>query len=310
MWQDIGVKEQASQYGKTHNELANFNKMSNERTQLEFTKMHGCGNDYIYINCFEREISSPEKLAITLFDRHFGIGGDGLVLICSSHIADAKMRMFNMDGSEGKMCGNAIRCVAKYLYDNSICKKSKIEIETLSGVKTLQVYAENGFVMSVKVDMGRAELSPSKIPVALPGDRIINAPLTIKNQTYGITCVSMGNPHAVVFCDEVDSLNLTELGPCFEKNEIFPERVNTEFVQLIDRTTIKMRVWERGSGETLACGTGACAAAVASVLNGYCDKGQDIRVLLSGGELIINYTDERVLMTGNCVKVFEGVIEI
>jgi len=277
---------------------------------LEFTKMHGCGNDYIYINCFEREIESPEKLAVTLSDRHFGIGGDGIVLICRSSIADAKMRMFNLDGSEGKMCGNAIRCVAKYLYDNGLCIKDRIKIETLSGIKTLDVNTENGFVTSVKVDMGRAELDPSKIPVLLPGDRVINAPLKVRNQTYGITCVSMGNPHAVVFLDDVDSLNLTELGPCFENHEVFPERVNTEFVRVIDRNTVKMRVWERGSGETLACGTGACAAAVASVLNGYCNKGEDIRVLLAGGELIINYTDDRVLMTGGCVKVFEGVIEI
>ncbi|NLM73310.1 MAG: diaminopimelate epimerase [Clostridiaceae bacterium] len=272
--------------------------------------MHGCGNDYIYINCFEREIESPEKLAVTLSDRHFGIGGDGIVLICRSSIADAKMRMFNLDGSEGKMCGNAIRCVAKYLYDNGLCIKDRIKIETLSGIKTLDVNTENGFVTSVKVDMGRAELDPSKIPVLLPGDRVINAPLKVRNQTYGITCVSMGNPHAVVFLDDVDSLNLTELGPCFENHEVFPERVNTEFVRVIDRNTLKMRVWERGSGETLACGTGACAAAVASVLNGYCNKGEDIRVLLAGGELIINYTDDRVLMTGGCVKVFEGVIEI
>ena len=277
--------------------------------KIEFTKMHGCGNDYIYINCFDREIDSPDELAIALSDRHFGIGGDGMVLICRSDIADAKMRMFNMDGSEGKMCGNAIRCVAKYLYDNGLCKKDEIKIETLSGIKTLQLNVENCSVSSVKVDMGKAEFEPLKIPVALPGNRIINEPLNIRGQTFNITCVSMGNPHAVVFCDDTDGLDIAGLGPCFEYNGIFPERVNTEFVQVIGRNTIKMRVWERGSGETLACGTGACAAAVASVLNGHCDKGQDIRVLLRGGELVINYTDERVLMTGNCVKVFEGVIE-
>lgn len=284
--------------------------LDNGRVRLEFTKMHGCGNDYIYINCFEQEIDDPERLAIALSDRHFGIGGDGLVLICRSDMADARMRMFNMDGSEGRMCGNAIRCVAKYLYDNGLCKKNEIKIETLSGVKTLLLNTENGSVVSVKVDMGKAELEPSKIPVTLPGDRIINEPVTVGKETYNITCVSMGNPHAVVFCDDPDSLDIEELGPRFEHHEIFPERVNTEFVQVIDRNTIKMRVWERGSGETLACGTGACAAAVASVLNGYCNKGQDIRVLLTGGELTINYTDERVLMTGNCVRVFEGVIEV
>jgi len=278
--------------------------------KLEFTKMQGCGNDYIYIDCFEREISSPETLAPVLSDRHFGIGGDGIVLICKSDVADAKMRMFNLDGSEGKMRGNAIRCVAKYLYDNGYTKKNEISIETLSGIKNLKINIQNGLVSSVKVDMGRAELEPSKIPVALSEERIVNMPLIINGVKYHITCVSMGNPHAVVFCDDVDSLNLTEIGPGFEYNKIFPERINTEFVKIIDSKTIKMRVWERGSGETLACGTGACAAVVAATLNGYCSKGEDIRVILTGGELIINYTDEAVFMTGNCVKVFEGVIEI
>jgi len=278
--------------------------------KLEFTKMQGCGNDYIYIDCFEREISSLETLAPVLSDRHFGIVGDGIVLICKSDVADAKMRMFNLDGSEGKMCGNAIRCVAKYLYDNGYTKKNEISIETLSGIKNLKINIQNGLVSSVKVDMGRAELEPSKIPVALSEERIVNMPLIINGVKYHITCVSMGNPHAVVFCDDVDSLNLTEIGPGFEYNKIFPERINTEFVKIIDSKTIKMRVWERGSGETLACGTGACAAVVAATLNGYCSKGEDIRVILTGGELIINYTDEAVFMTGNCVKVFEGVIEI
>lgn len=296
--------------GKSAVGSAGSGRTGNGGTRLEFTKMHGCGNDYIYIDCLEREIDDPGELAVVLSDRHFGIGGDGLVLICRSDTADARMRMFNADGSEGRMCGNAIRCVAKYLYDNGICRKNVMEIETLSGIKTLQLSAEGGGVTSVKVDMGKAELEPSKIPVTLQGDRIINRPLTVGGRTYGITCVSMGNPHAVVFCDDPDSLELEELGPLFEYSEIFPERVNTEFVQVIDRNTIKMRVWERGSGETLACGTGACAAAVASVLNGYCDKGRDIRVLLRGGELTVNYTDESVFMTGGCVKVFEGVIEV
>jgi len=278
--------------------------------KVEFTKMQGCGNDYIYINCFDREIDCPEKLAILLSDRHFGIGGDGIVLICKSNIADAKMRMFNADGSEGKMCGNAIRCVAKYLFDNGLIKKDEMKIETLSGIKALQVFTQNGLVSSVKVDMGRAELEPSKIPVTLQGERIVNVPLDIHGNTYHITCVSMGNPHAVVFCDDVDGLNLEKIGPCFENNEIFPERVNTEFVKVIGKNMLKMRVWERGSGETLACGTGACAAAVAAVLNGYCSKDEDIHVLLLGGELTISYTDETIFMTGGCAKVFEGEIEI
>jgi len=277
--------------------------------KIKFTKMQGCGNDYIYINCLEQEPGSPERLSVVLSDRHFGIGGDGIVLICKSDAADAKMRMFNADGSEGKMCGNAIRCVAKYLYDNGIVRKDTIKIETLSGIKDLQLFTKNGLVSSVRVDMGRAELEPSKIPVTLKGERIINTPLDIQGRTYNITCVSMGNPHAVVFCDDVDSLNLEQIGPCFEHNEIFPERVNTEFVKVIDKNTLKMRVWERGSGETLACGTGACAAAVAAVLNGYCGKGEDILVLLRGGELTVNYSDETVFMTGGCAKVFEGIIE-
>lgn len=302
--------EPSARSGKFAVGSAGSGRNGNGGTRLEFTKMHGCGNDYIYINCLEQEIGNPGELAVVLSDRHFGIGGDGLVLICRSDTADAKMRMFNMDGSEGRMCGNAIRCVAKYLYDNGICRKNEMRIETLSGVKFLRLNTVNGLVTSVTVDMGKAELDPSKIPVALPGDRIIDEPLAVGGRTYGITCVSMGNPHAVVFCDDTDSLDLEELGPSFEHNEIFPERINTEFVQVIDRNTIKMRVWERGSGETLACGTGACAAAVASVLNGYCDKGHDILVLLRGGELTVNYTDERVLMTGGCVKVFEGVIEM
>jgi carbamoyl-phosphate synthase large subunit len=272
--------------------------------------MHGCGNDYIYINCFDREIDNPEKLAVALSDRHFGIGGDGIVLILRSEAADAKMRMFNLDGSEGKMCGNAIRCVAKYLYDNGMVRKAEMKIETLSGVKTLKINTQNGLVSTVKVDMGKAELEPSKIPVNLPGTRIVDYPLAIDGKPFRITCVSMGNPHAVVFCDDVDSLELTKLGPMFEYSEMFPERVNIEFVKIIDKRILKMRVWERGSGETLACGTGACAAAVAAVINGYCSKGEDIHILLSGGELIVNYTENTVLMTGGCAKVFEGVVEI
>ena len=278
--------------------------------KIEFTKMHGCGNDYIYINCFDKEIEYPERLSVTLSDRHFGIGGDGIVLICKSDVTDAKMRMFNIDGSEGKMCGNAIRCVGKYIYDNGIAKKNPLTIETLSGIKTLGINTENGLVSTVRVDMGKAELEPSRIPVNLPGEQIVNYPLNIKDNIYHITCVSMGNPHAVVFCDDVAGLNLPDIGPLFENHQIFPERVNTEFVKIIDKNTIEMRVWERGSGETLACGTGACAAAVAAVLNGYCSKDEDIHVLLLGGELTINYTNETVYMTGGCTRAFEGVVEI
>ncbi|MDR1002306.1 MAG: carbamoyl-phosphate synthase large subunit [Oscillospiraceae bacterium] len=299
-----------SRYSEISTELININEMRNERMKLEFTKMQGCGNDYIYINCFDREINCPESLSAILSDRHFGIGGDGVVLICRSERCDAKMRMFNLDGSEGKMCGNAIRCVAKYLYDNGIVKKDVMTIDTLSGVKTLHLNTQSGKVSSVRVDMGKAELNPALIPVSIDRESVVDYPVTIGGAEYSITCVSMGNPHAVVFLDEIEHLNLCEIGPLFEHYELFPERINTEFIKIIDKNTIKMRVWERGSGETLACGTGACAAAVAAVLNGHCNKGEDIRVLLLGGELTINYTDETVFMTGDCAKVFEGIIEI
>lgn len=297
-------------YSEINTELVNINDMREKPNKIEFTKMQGCGNDYIYINCFEREINCPESLSIALSDRHFGVGGDGVVLICRSDIADAKMRMFNLDGSEGKMCGNAIRCVAKYIYDNGMARKNELKIETLSGVKTLKINTKNGLVSSAKVNMGKAELEPSKVPVDLPGDRIIDVPINIKDKDYHITCVSMGNPHAVVFCDNVEGLDINDIGPLFENHEVFPERVNTEFVKVIDKNTIQMRVWERGSGETLACGTGACAATVAAVLNGYCSKGEDVQVKLLGGELTINYSDEAVYMTGDCAKVFEGVVEL
>lgn len=282
----------------------------NEKKLLHFTKMHGCGNDYIYINCLISEPENPEDLAIRLSDRHFGIGGDGLVLICKSDTADAKMRMFNLDGSEGKMCGNAIRCVAKYLYDNGIVKKTTLQIETLSGIKILELFVQDGMVSTVQVDMGPPELSPKKIPVNLPLDRVVNEQIRVGDEDVKVTCVSMGNPHCVVFCSEVDSLPLCEIGPKFENHPLFPERINTEFIRVIDESTLLMRVWERGSGETLACGTGACAAVVAAILNGYCEKGTNIKVLLLGGELIIRYTGETVLMTGAAQTVFEGVVEV
>ena len=220
--------------------------------KLDFTKMHGCGNDYIYINCLKRQVEHPQKLAVQLSDRHFSIGGDGIVLICKSDKADAKMRMFNIDGSEGKMCGNAIRCVAKYLYDRDICKKKTISIETLSGIKTLQLHTANGQVATVTVDMGKADFDPKTIPVALPGESVIRYPAKIGGQTVEITCVSMGNPHCVVFGEDPDGLELEKIGPRFENDPLFPERVNTEFIQVLDEKTLKMRVWERGSGETLA----------------------------------------------------------
>ena len=272
--------------------------------------MHGCGNDYIYFNCMDKELDNPEQLSIMLSDRHFSIGGDGIIMICHSDKADARMRMFNADGSEGKMCGNATRCIGKYLYDNGIVKKDKISLETLSGIKYLDLTVENGKVKLVSVDMGKAILVPNEIPVALSGDIAVNVPHSVNGVEYNITCVSMGNPHCVVFGGAPDEIALEKIGPKFENDPIFPERVNTEFAQIIDERTIKMRVWERGSGETLACGTGACATAVAAVLCGYCKKGEDITLKLRGGELIINYTDERVLMTGPAAVSFTGEVEV
>lgn len=279
--------------------------------KLFFTKMQGIGNDYIYFDCFKQEIDNPSELAVKLSDRHFGIGGDGIVLICPSKVADAKMRMFNLDGSEGKMCGNAIRCVGKYLFDNAMVDKKEISIETLSGIKYLTLYeGEDGKIVKVKVDMGQAELEAEKIPVTLKKGKIISEKAMIGNKEEVITCVSMGNPHCVVFVDSVDRLDLEKIGPVFENAEIFPDRINTEFIEVLGRNKLKMRVWERGSGETLACGTGACASAVAAVLNGYADMGKDITVSLIGGDLTINYTNKSVMMTGEAAVVFSGEVEI
>ncbi|MBQ7133840.1 MAG: diaminopimelate epimerase [Ruminococcus sp.] len=280
---------------------------------LKFTKMHGIGNDYIYINAITQKIDDPNALALKLSDRRFSIGGDGVILICSSEVADAKMRMFNADGSEGKMCGNGVRCVGKYVYDNLLEDKSRdtITIETLSGIKTLKITAVDGKAELLEVDMGKAELNATDIPVVYDGcDTVIAKPLNVNGKEHIVTCVSMGNPHCVTFVDDVDSLELEKIGPHFENHEAFPERINTEFVKVIDEKTLQMRVWERGSGETWACGTGACATVVAAVENGYCKKGEDVTVHLRGGDLIINYTDERVLMTGPATKVFDGEIEI
>ena len=275
---------------------------------LTFTKMHGCGNDYIYFNCFEDPVEAPEQLAVRLSDRHKGVGGDGVILICPSEIADAKMRMFNLDGSEGKMCGNGIRCVAKYVFDHGIVRKKELKIETLSGIKTCTVHERFGKAVAITVDMGKAILTPGKIPVNLTGEAVIGRKVLLAGEEREITCVSMGNPHCVIFGGDPDQLELERIGPGFERDPLFPEQVNTEFIQVLDDHTLKMRVWERGSGETMACGTGACASAVAAVLNGYCPKGEDILVHLRGGDLTINYTEERVLMTGEAVEVFTGQI--
>jgi len=280
---------------------------------LKFTKMHGIGNDYVYIDAIKQKIENPNELAKKLSDRRYSIGGDGVILICESDVADAKMRMFNADGSEGMMCGNGVRCVGKFVYDNGFVDKSKdvITIETLSGIKKLELTIIDSKAQLIKVDMGKAILKAEDIPVVYEGsDTVIAKPLLVDGKEHIVTCVSMGNPHCVTFVDDVDSLELEKIGPHFETHKAFPQRVNTEFVKVIDDHTLQMRVWERGSGETWACGTGACATVVAAVENGYCKKGEDITVHLRGGDLVINYTDETVFMTGPATKVFDGEIEV
>lgn len=273
-----------------------------------FTKMHGCMNDYIYFDCLKTPLENPEELAVRLSHRQASIGGDGIVLICPSEIADARMRMFNADGSEGKMCGNASRCIGKYLYERTGMKKEILTLETLSGIKTLRIHEKNGIVESVTVDMGTPELEGSRIPVCAEGT-VIRHPLTVAGKEYEITCVSMGNPHCVIFTEDPEALELPALGPKFENHPFFPQRVNTEFVQVVDEHTLKMRVWERGSGETLACGTGACASAVAAVLRGYCPKGETITVKLRGGDLRVCWK-ETVTMEGPAVIAYDGEVEI
>lgn len=277
---------------------------------IKFTKMQGCGNDYVYVDCTKMQLDNIPEKAIKISDRHFGIGSDGLILIKPSDKADFFMDMYNNDGSRGKMCGNGIRCVGKYVYDYGLTKKKQLKIETLSGIKTLDLTIENGKVSLVTVDMGSPIFDPKSIPLISDKEMLINEPITIGNKEYRMTSLSMGNPHTVVFLDDISNIPIETIGPLFENNQIFPDRVNTEFVQIINRKHIKMRVWERGSGETLACGTGACASVVASVLNGLTDN--EVRVSLLGGDLYINYNQEEniVYMTGPAVTVFEGEIDL
>ena len=276
---------------------------------MKFTKMQGIGNDYVYVNCFEETVADPERVSEIISDRHFGIGADGLVLIMPSDKADFRMRMFNADGSEGNMCGNATRCIGKFVYDNHLTDKTNITLETRSGIKKLTLYPENGKVKTVLVDMGKAVLKPADIPMNVSGDTFINKPITVDGKEVFITAVSMGNPHAVTYVDDVDSLELEKIGPSFENHPLFPERVNTEFIKILDESTMQMRVWERGSGETWACGTGACAAVIAAVENGYCSKDEDITLKVKGGDLIVNYSDNGVTLTGDCNLVYKGEIE-
>ena len=277
---------------------------------MKFTKMEGCGNDYVYVNGFEEKIDNPNEVAIAVSDRHFGIGSDGLIIINPSEVADFKMCMYNADGSEGKMCGNGIRCVAKYVYDFKLTDKDVITVETLTGIKTLKLNVENGKVKTVRVNMGAPILECDKVPVKYDDEKMINKPVKVDGKTFNITCVSMGNPHAVTFINDTDNLEIEKIGPKFENNEIFPDKVNTEFIQIIDKKTVKMRVWERGSGETFACGTGACASVVASVLNRLTEN--KVTVKLLGGELEIEYNQDEntVYMTGPARAVFTGEYDI
>jgi len=277
---------------------------------MKFTKMQGLGNDYIYVDCTQKSIDNPSEVSKKISDRHFGIGSDGLVLILPSEEADFRMRMFNSDGSESEMCGNAIRCVGKYVFDNKITNKKNITIETLAGIKVLELKVEAEKVVLVRVDMGEPILTPKDIPVEGNKDRFISEPIEIDGQTYNVTAVSVGNPHAITYVDDIANFPLYEVGPKMEVSKFFPRKVNAEFVQVIDKSTLKMRVWERGAGETLACGTGASAVLVASVLNGVSERAATIKLL--GGDLFIEWSekDNHVYMTGPAVKVFDGEIDI
>ena len=277
---------------------------------MKFTKMQGLGNDYVYVNCFEEKIENPPAVARYVSDRHFGIGSDGLIMINPSEVADFEMEMYNADGSRGEMCGNGIRCVAKYVYDYGLTDKTQISVETLGGIKYLDLTVEDGKVSLVKVDMGKPELEADLIPIISEREQVIDEPIEVDGKEYHMTGVSMGNPHTVIYVDDVKNLDLEKIGPKFENHERFPKRINTEFVHCIDRNTVEMRVWERGSGETLACGTGACAVAVASILNNLTDTRVTVKLL--GGDLQIEWDREKnhVFMTGPAKVVFDGVIDI
>ncbi len=277
---------------------------------MRFTKMHGIGNDYVYVNCLEETVSDPSAVARFVSDRHFGVGSDGLILICPSDKADFEMKMYNADGSRAAMCGNGIRCVGKYVHDRGLTEKETITIDTLAGVKVLNLTVEDGETTSIRVDMGEPILTPAEIPVTGDGERFVEVPVDVEGLKVSITAVSMGNPHAVIFTEQVKDLDLKQIGPLFENHPLFPERTNTEFVEVLDPSTLNMRVWERGAGETLACGTGACATVVAGVLCGKCDREATVKLL--GGDLSIQWdeTSGHVFMTGPATFVFDGEIDI
>lgn len=277
---------------------------------MRFTKMHGLGNDYVYVNCFKEKVEHPSEVARFVSDRHFGIGSDGLIMINPSKVADFEMEMYNADGSRGEMCGNGIRCVAKYVYDYGLTDKTSISVETLGGIKYLDLTVKDGKVALVKVDMGKPELKPERIPIVSDEERVVNETIIVGGMEYRMTGVSMGNPHVVVYVKDLEGVKIEQVGPKFENHERFPKRVNTEFAKVLDRKTVEMRVWERGSGETLACGTGACAVAVASILNGMTED--QVTVKLLGGDLLIEWDQEedRVYMTGPATVIYDGEIAI
>ncbi len=300
----------ASKFTEYNTELVDINNLRKKKTQLDFIKMQSCGNDYIFFDDLAGKITCPESLAINFVSRHYGIGGDGIVLIEKSEVADAKMRIFNQDGTEGSIAGNAIRCVAKYLYEKGIVKSEKMSIETMSGIKEVEVYSFGGIVTSASVNLGLAEFRGARIPSVWHGERVVNQPMEIEGETYDVTLVNLGNPHCVIFCDKVDDVPVKTLGPKIESSKYFPQRTNVEFIRVVNESTIKMRVWERGNGETYACGTGAAAATVACVLNGKCKRDMDITVKVRGGDLIVRYNPNgTVTLTGNVQKIYEGKVE-
>ncbi|MBQ2311148.1 MAG: diaminopimelate epimerase [Firmicutes bacterium] len=309
----------ASRFGLGNTELVDINDMRTQPQHISFTKMQDCGNDYIFIENFDGSITCPEALCVILCKPHYGIGADGIVLMERSETADVRMRSFNRDGSEGKMAGNNLRCIGKYMYDKGYVTSRSMTVETAGGTKQLSLFIRDGKVSSVAVDMGKAELDPAKVPVdtaKLPAPNgasqagpVMDRPAAIGGKEYRINCVSVGNPHCVVFTDDLESLDVASVGPKFEYSELFPDRVNAEFVRKLGPDSLRVKVWERGSGETLACGTGACAAVIAAAENGLVEKGRDIKVSLPGGDLTVNYTDERVILTGSAQIVYEGSFE-
>ena len=296
----------ASRYNQRNTELIDICHLRAQRQSFRFAKLQTCGNDYIVLENFHGEITCPESLCVTFCDRHYGIGADGIVLIEGSNQADARIRLFKADGSEDPMSGNALRCVGKYLYDNGIAVREDLRLETDTGIRAVHLYTTNGKVTSASGDMGRALLNTAALRFEIPEKSVVDYPVSIGGQSFNVTCVDLGSPHCVVFCPRVDDVDVALLGPRFERAPYFRERVNTEFIRVVNPSTIKMRVWERGSGETMACGSGACAAVVAAVANGLCEKGKDVTVRVKGGDLVVNYTDERITLTGDAKLVYTG----